>query len=332
VILLLSATPIVVAQRPNSGSASGLKAGTFETRRFSSASVTRDVSYGIYLPKSYAEEGNTRWYPLVIWLHGMFEDGNRFNTRGGTATLDRLISESKIPELILVSPDGGRSSFFTNGKESGRWEDVVVKDLVAHLETQFRVAKDPQFRSIMGVSMGGMAALKIGIRFPALFGSMGAHSAALFPPDPENLSDRFKRTYVSMGERMGLDGLFGSPIDKTIWQANNPLYLAETYDLESLKKQAIYFDCGTSDRYEFDGPNEELHKVLAKRGVTHSWRLLQNVGHSWGSGGEMDERLETSLKFVGGVWAKAAKKAPAENPKDPSSGKGSGESPIKREE
>jgi hypothetical protein len=46
----------------------------------------------------------------------------------------------------------------------------------------------------------------------------------------------------------------------------------------------------------------------------------------------MDERLETSLKFVGGVWAKAAKKAPAENPKDPSSGKGSGESPIKREE
>lgn len=317
IALFLFAVALVLPAQRGGGASPELKAGTFETRRFRSAAVDREVSYGIYLPKSYATEGNTRWYPLVIWLHGMFEDGNRFHTRGGTQALDQLLLDAKVPEMILVSPDGGRSSFFANGQSSGKWEDMVVKDLFTHLTGQYRVAKDARFRSIMGVSMGGMAALKIGMRFPELFGSMAAHSAALFPPDPENLSDRFKRTYVTMGERLGLDGLFGAPIDKAIWHANNPLHLGATLDAQKLGKQGIYFDCGTADRYQFHEPNQDLHNVLKGRGVPHEWRLLQEVGHSWGSGGEMEARLSVSLKFVGDFWSRAAKADAPQKKADP---------------
>ena len=297
-------------------SAPELKNGAWEKREFHSASLGVDVTYGIYLPKSYAKEGNERWYPLAVWLHGMFEDDQRFHFRGGSATLDKLIGEGKVPEMILVSPYGGRSNFFTNGKSSGAWEDMVAKDLMAHLQKTFRIAKKAEYRAIMGVSMGGMGALKIGMRHPDLFKTIGAHSAALFPPDPENLSDRFKEAYVSWGRRLGVDDIFGAPIDKEIWQSNNPLHLAQTKAKATLCSLSIYFDCGTKDRYQFDEPNTALDKVLGKREIPHTWHLLEGVGHSWGSGGQMPERLAKSLTFVGQAWARAAKKEQKAEPKN----------------
>ena len=50
---------------------------THEEERFQSDAVNRRMPYGVYLPKGYADEANAskRW-PLIIWMHGMWEDHN----------------------------------------------------------------------------------------------------------------------------------------------------------------------------------------------------------------------------------------------------------------
>ena len=92
---------------------------TFEEERFQSDAVNRRMPFGIYLPKGYDDEANSkkRW-PLIIWLHGMWEDHNRFHVRGGAQMLDKAVSENKLPPCIFVTANGGRSSMYMNrGKE-----------------------------------------------------------------------------------------------------------------------------------------------------------------------------------------------------------------------
>ena len=67
---------------------------------------------------------------MWIWLHGMWEDHNRFLQRGGAKVLDDMIGEGAIPPLVLVCADGDRSSFWTNAaRENAAYEDLVTADL-----------------------------------------------------------------------------------------------------------------------------------------------------------------------------------------------------------
>lgn len=282
---------------------------TFRTASFASAALGREARYGIFLPRGYdAEENAHRRYPVVIWLHGMFEDHERFARRGGGSVLDRMLGEGSFPPALFVCPDGGRTKFWVNGLRSGRYEDYVVHDLLEHLRATYRVDDRREARAIMGVSMGGYGALGIAFRHPRRFVAVAAHSAAIFPPDPENLPPRFQRVRASWGRRLGLDAIFGDPPDKKLWQHDNPLWLAETVAAERLEGLAIYFDCGTRDRYGFQEPNAALHRILERRKIPHTFRLVVDGRHGWRSGYNRAQ-LPHSLAFVAAALGAARGRA-----------------------
>lgn len=280
-----------------------LKNLTFKTESFKSEAVGRDIEIGVYLPKGYDDEKNkdVKW-PLVIWLHGMFEDHMRFHGRGGAPVLDQCVGDGKMPPCVFVSANGGRTSMYFNRKDQ-RWEDLITVDLLAHLNKNYRISDKREQRAIMGVSMGGMAALRIAFTKPELFGAVGAHSSAVFGEDPEQLPDRLK----SRAKDLGLDEVFGNPIQKEPWQKANPLCLANDTDPKVLSTLRIYFDAGTDDRYGFAAGNQLLHEALDKHKVAHTWRLIEGGGHSWGAGFQ-DQTLPYSFKMVGEMFAG---KAPA---------------------
>ncbi|MFM1871050.1 MAG: hypothetical protein RL398_472 [Planctomycetota bacterium] len=280
-----------------------LKQFEFREGKFDSKAVGREMPYGIYLPKGYDDEANAeKKYPLVIWLHGMFEDHQRFHVRGGAPVLDQAVADGKLPPCVFVTANGGRTSMYVNRKDE-KWEDLVTVDLLQHLTKTYRVSDRREERAILGVSMGGMAALRIAFTKPDLFAVVGAHSSAVFPEDPESLPERMKAT----ASRIGLDEVFGNPIQKDPWQKANPLCLANSADPEVLRKLRIYFDAGTEDRYGFAAGNELLHKALDGHKVPHTWRLIQGGGHSWGAGFQ-DQTLPYSFAAVGEVFAAAAAK------------------------
>jgi enterochelin esterase-like enzyme len=310
VSVLLLAAASLAAQNPNGGRprrdqpapAVELKNFTHQEKSFASAAVAADMPYGIYLPTGYDDAANkdTRW-PLVIWLHGMFEDHKRFHGRGGAPVLDKAVTDGLLPPCVFVLANGGRTSMYINAGEKKNFQDLVQKDLLEHVTATYRVATERGQRALMGISLGGMASLRIGFTHPDLFGTIAVHSSAVFPTDPKQLSPRV----LQNASRFGLDEVFGNPIDEKLWKATNPLGLAETLDPKSLDGLRLYFDAGTDDGYGFGPPNKLLHEALEKQKVPHTWDYVKGGGHAWGSGFK-DESLLASLKFVGDGFRAAA--------------------------
>src|SRR5262245_19396539 len=165
------------AQRPPAPDATDKAAGEYRTGKFKSESLNREVGYAVHLPPGY-EETKDRKYPVIFWLHGMFENHERFERRGGGGVLAELNKSGKFPPVILACVDGGRTSFYCNGVKSGAYEDLVVKDWIPFIEKTFRAVGTREGRAIAGVSMGGNGALKIALKNPDMFTAVATHSAA----------------------------------------------------------------------------------------------------------------------------------------------------------
>lgn len=316
-IALLTFAALLPAQRGGrrSRAPKDMKNFTFEDERFQSQSVGKRMPFGIYLPKDYDDAANKdQKLPLVIWLHGMWEDHMRFHSRGGAVELDKAVTEGKLPPCVFVTANGGRSSMYVN-REGERWEDLISKDLLEHVTKNYRVSKDRSQRAIMGISMGGMGALRIAFNNPKLFGAVGAHSSAVFAEDPEDLPPNLKK-YAS---RLGLDEVFGNPIQEEPWQKANPLCIANRVAAKDLSQLLIYFDAGTNDRYGFADGNKLLHDCLVKRKIKHTWRLIKGGGHSWGNRFQ-HETLPHSFAMVGEMFRKAGE-AGSEKPAKKDDGK-----------
>ena len=80
-------------------------------------------------------------------------------------------------------PDVG-NSWYVNWAEnedgqSNNWEDHVVRDVVSHVDWNFRTIARREGRAMTGLSMGGFGAITMGLRNPELFVSIGSTSGAL---------------------------------------------------------------------------------------------------------------------------------------------------------
>ncbi|OFV88176.1 MAG: hypothetical protein A2V74_06455 [Acidobacteria bacterium RBG_16_70_10] len=249
---------------------------------FRSPSLGRQVSYAVDVPPAY--DGNDRRYGVVYALHGLFESHTFWERRGLAAALARM-RETGGGDFLVVAVDGGRS-FFVN-VPVGAYEDLVTKDLIAHVESTYRVAPGRSHRALLGVSMGGYAALRIAFKDPALFAAVATHSAMLIEqvPTPEQGAGRWHMD--------AFHAVFGDPIDAALWAENDPLAWARTADPKTAP--ALSFDCGAQDRYGFAAGHRELDRILSGRGVAHRFELPPgDHGYEY-----VRARIETSLGFLG---------------------------------
>src|SRR5512142_12645 len=115
--------------------------------QFQSKSLGREVSYIVDLPPGYDTSPNRR-YPVVYALHGLFEGPGFWERRGLAPILAKLRESGTVPEFLVVAVDGG-NSFFVNGG-AGRDEDLVTKDLLAHVEASYRVVPGRAGRALLG--------------------------------------------------------------------------------------------------------------------------------------------------------------------------------------
>ena len=273
-----------------------LKHFTYSLEKFKAPSLKDGQGeFGLYLPADYQQ--SKAQYPLILWLHGMNEDASRFHDGGGAKILEQLRADDQIPALILVAPSAPRRTIYADGESAGDVEKYILEDLLQHVEREYRVSGKRDERAIMGVSMGGMGALRIALSDPDLFGVVAVHSAAAFPPDPAQLTGESGERVQKTIQWMGLGDLLGQPVDPEKWAHYIPAALAQKLKPEDLHSLRIYFDAGTEDRYGFGPPNQEFHEILEAQGIEHSFTLVEGGGHSWGSGA-LQTRLQHSLKFA----------------------------------
>lgn len=163
-----------------------MAAGTIETLEFYSAAFDSSRSLSIYLPEGYADSGET--YPVVYLLHGCVCDYSypvhwfTWDWGGVEARsyLDGAIASGTIPPVIAVHPDGCNDiewscgSYWVNSELYGGFEDLVIEDVIEHVDATYRTRPTRDDRILWGWSMGGYGALELAFRHPDLFATVGS--------------------------------------------------------------------------------------------------------------------------------------------------------------
>lgn len=250
---------------------------------FPSASLGRDVAYAVDEPPSCAS--HKARCGVVYVLHGLFESHAFWEKRGLSEILRGLSLRAEIPEVLVVVVDGD-NSFFLNGP-LGCYEDLVTKDLIAHVEKAHSVVNGAESRALLGISMGGHAALRIAFRHPELYRAVASHSAMLLStaPSPEK--------GVTPWHMKAFQRAFGDPIDPTSWSEADPLTWARRVDPRQVP--ALFVDCGAEDRYGLAAGHRQLHTILESRGVSHEFDLPPgDHGYEY-----VRSVLPRSLRFLG---------------------------------
>jgi S-formylglutathione hydrolase FrmB len=255
--------------------------------------------YSVFLPPSFSKN-RARTYPVIYFLHGLNNDETSWTVeRYGRVqdTLVQMMASGQIPEFLMVHPRGDNSFYCNYMDGSKRYEDLVTEELVAHMERQYRAKKGRENRAIAGTSMGGYGALKIAMKYPDRYAAVAGQSPIIFPgTNPLELSEnakssRFYTFFVGM-----LKPLFGDPVRQDLWDANNPLVLAKSGKLGSLK---IYFDYGTEDRYipliHHDEGIKALDRILTDANVAHTFKVRPGEGHGWAL---IAAHLDETLPFL----------------------------------
>jgi enterochelin esterase-like enzyme len=260
--------------------APAIAAGTIEHVSVASIALGRSMAAAVYLPPGYQA---TQRYPVLYLFYGYggfpdawFDAGLAINR-----TADKLIAANAIEPLIMVAPDYD-NSFGVNaapgqlaaaGVTAGRYEDYLIGELLPFIEARFSADARPTRRYVGGISMGGFAALHLGLRHPALFSKVGAHSAALWD---YSASDQF------IGQR---DWLYATP---ELRAQRDPLLLAQSADLRGL---VFYLDAGNGDLLRHQ--DEAMVRALQGRGAAVEF-LIGSGGHD---AGYWRSQLENYLRF-----------------------------------
>ena len=142
----------------------------------------------VYLPPSYdTAQGQTKRYPTLYLLHGApGRDSDWFTGGKADQAANTLIALGKIPELIMILPDGngrpGQTSEWGNSYDQRQnIETYVATDLVRYVDARYRTLADAAHRGIAGLSMGGFGAMNIAVHHPDIFGyvsSLGGYYRA----------------------------------------------------------------------------------------------------------------------------------------------------------
>lgn len=227
--------------------------------RFYSAALGHEMPYRVFLPASLSEG---RRIPVVYLLHGgdgSFRDWSN----------DSNVSEYARNGVILVMPEGD-FSYYMNAVESpkDRYEDYITKDLVADVESRFPASPIRDSRAIIGISMGGFAAVDYALVHPNLYSFVGALSPSIDMPRRRFSLKRF-------GQWWRIRTIFG-PFGSKERQARDPFELVRS--AERAKTPYIYLTAGEQE--PLLDPNRRFEALLKQRGFAHEFHTKPG-GHDW---------------------------------------------------
>src|SRR5690606_21952836 len=79
------------------------------------------------------------------------------------------------PEMIIVLPDSKNEhngAFYSNSVTTGNFENFIADELIEFIDGRYRTLARPESRGLVGHSMGGYGASRIGIRRAERYGAL----------------------------------------------------------------------------------------------------------------------------------------------------------------
>lgn len=133
--------------------------------------ITSDMR--AWVPRGYPEEGVK--YNVMLLLPGTPGSADAIAPAiGAPEALQKAIDEGKIPPTILVTSDmnfGGQTATCADVEGGLKAETWFSRDLPLVVRANFNVTDSPEGWTVVGPSMGGYCAGRIGILHPDVFGN-----------------------------------------------------------------------------------------------------------------------------------------------------------------
>jgi S-formylglutathione hydrolase FrmB len=226
---------------------------------FYSAALARTMPYRVYLPAKVAKGEQ---FPVVYLLHG---DGGSFRDWSNSSDVAKYAGHG----IIMVMPEGN-SSYYMNAvdDEKDKYEDYITKDLIADVEMAFPARRDRESRAVVGVSMGGFAAIDYALAHPDLFAFAGALSPAVDVP-----SRRFSPKYPDQWWRFR--AIFG-PLGSKERMDRDPFELVKSADPRVTP--FIYMTAGEQESLLW--PDYHFAERLKERGFAYEFHTKPG-SHDW---------------------------------------------------
>jgi enterochelin esterase-like enzyme len=313
--LAIAAAPSAQVKTEVPPPAAGAKPVTVERITVRAASIAgnlegnaadRDVL--VFLPPSYTTETSRR-YPVVYALHGYSIGAEQW---AGEIHVPQTIEgafASGVKEFIVVLPDSKTAhngSMYSSSVTTGDFERFIAGELVAVIDGRYRTMAGRDSRGLVGHSMGGYGATRIGMKHADVFGSLYIMSpcclsargvgpnpaefektvAAMTSPADSAKLPFFPRAQLAVAAAwspnpknpplyLDLPTKDGVPQPDVLarWHANAPLAFIDQYMSELRRYAAIAIDVGDQDRLKAD--SEKLQEILARNGIASTFEIYE---------------------------------------------------------
>lgn len=219
------------------------------------------ASYLIYLPPTYQSDINKR-YPVIYWLHG--GGGNQREGAWMVEQIEKAIKGKTMPEVIVVLVQGLPSVRYVNTKDGTRpVENVIIKDLIPHIDATYRTINSREFRAIEGMSMGGYGALHLGLKYHELFGVISALAPSILPMKEED---------IHIQENFGYDEEYYALNDPWTFVKENSDFLRDRTKLRIL----------IGDTYEkLSDVVYRFHLLIDSLEIKHKYNVVPGAEHKY---------------------------------------------------
>ena len=260
----------------------------------------------VVLPPSYRKEPKRR-YPVVYALHGYSIDPEQWITEIRVPQTVQGAFGKGAREMIVVLPDSKtiyNGSMYSSSPTTGDFENFVARDVVAYIDGHYRTLARRESRGLVGHSMGGYGATRIGMKHADVFGALylmsacclsardagpvdakasAAFAALKSPADSTNL-DFIMRAQLAVAAAWSPNPknpplYLDLPVKEGVvqkdvlakWAANAPLSFVDQYIGNLRRYRAIAMDVGDQDGLRVD--QKKLHEVLESYGIANSFEV-----------------------------------------------------------
>jgi enterochelin esterase-like enzyme len=270
--------------------------------------VDRDVI--VYLPPSYATDKSRR-YPVIYALHGYSIGAAQWSQEIHVPqTIEGAFAQG-AQDMIVVLPDSKtvhNGSMYSSSVTTGDFERFIAHDVVAYIDAHYRTIPKRTSRGLVGHSMGGYGASRIGMKHADVFGSlyimspccMSARAAGPVNPESEKALAAVKTPEDSSKLPFGLRAQLASAaawspnpknpplfldlpskdgaVQQDVlakWAANAPLAFVDQYIGSLRQYRAIAIDVGDQDGLRAGAA--KLHEILDSYGIANTFEVYQGT-------------------------------------------------------
>ena len=176
-------------------------------------------------------------------------------------------------KMAILCPNLENNFAIDDVRLNRRYEEMIL-ELLDLARKIFPLSKAREDTVIGGVSMGGYAAIRVGLRHPEIFGGVISYSSAL-------ITDKMMEREAHISNHAAPDTYyqyyFGDP-QKIEMSDFNPKFLARRQKEAGVKLPGVYVICGDQDGMLKE--SVELHATFEELGYRTNL-LIGPGGHNW---------------------------------------------------